>query len=94
MFCDNIEKFTKFLSVKQNCYKDKMVLCYFKEMLRLERSMLWLTFKTSTAALQCMGRDVINSANLFHMLLELTAKVPFEHLSLCHCFLSVYESIE
>lgn len=71
MFCNNIEKFTKFLSVKQNCYKDKMVPCYFKEMLRLERSMLWLTFKTSTAALQCMGRDVINSANLFHMLLEL-----------------------
>lgn len=71
LFCYNIEKFTWFLSVKQNCYKDKNVSCYLQEMLRLERSMLWLTFKTSTAVLQRMGRDVINSANLFHMLLEL-----------------------
>lgn len=40
-------------------------------MLTLERSVLWLTLRTSTAALRSMGRDVISSANLFHMLLEL-----------------------
>lgn len=43
----------------------------FIESAKIGKVCVVITFKTSPAALQLLGRDVINSANLSHMLLEL-----------------------